>query len=98
VTVGVAYLAFTDTAMVAAADADPALRALRSSLPGPFGKTYPLIPAVARIVVGLERRSPHVYAQAWLRVMAAVRGQAPGVVARQSAGPAAVAQAAQARV
>jgi NAD(P)-dependent dehydrogenase (short-subunit alcohol dehydrogenase family) len=94
VTVGVAYLAFTDTAMVAAAD--PALRALRSSLPGPFGKTYPLVPAVARIVAGLERRSPHVYAQAWLRVMAAVRGQAPGVVARQSAGPAAVAQAVQA--
>lgn len=98
VTVGVAYLAFTDTAMVAAADADPALKALRAALPGPFGKTYPLVPAVARIVTGLERRSPHVYAQSWLRVIAAVRGQAPGVVARHSAGPAAVAQAAQARV
>lgn len=98
VTVGVAYLAFTDTAMVQAADSDPALKALRASLPGPFGKTYPVAPAVARIVAGMERRSPHVYAQAWLRVMAAVRGQAPGVVARQSAGPAAVAQAAQARV
>ncbi|MCW2681260.1 MAG: putative dehydrogenase [Frankiales bacterium] len=95
VTVGVAYLAFTDTAMVQAADTDPALKALRASLPGPFGKTYPVVPAVARIVAGIERRSPHVYAQAWLRVMAAVRGQAPGVVARQSAGPAAVAQAAQ---
>ena len=92
VTVGVAYLAFTDTAMVLAADADPALRALRRSLPGPFGKTYPVRPAVARLVAGIERRSPHVYAQAWLRVMGAVRGQAPGIVARQSAGPAAVAQ------
>jgi NAD(P)-dependent dehydrogenase (short-subunit alcohol dehydrogenase family) len=92
VTVGVAYLAFTDTAMVAAADADPALKALRAGLPGPFGKTYPVAPAVARLVDGLERRSPHVYAQRWLRVMAALRGQAPGLVARQSAGPAAVAQ------
>jgi NAD(P)-dependent dehydrogenase (short-subunit alcohol dehydrogenase family) len=92
VTVGVAYLAFTDTAMVQAADADPTLKALRASLPGPFGRTYPLVPAVARVVAGLERRSPHVYAQAWLRVMAALRGQAPGVVARISAGPAAAAQ------
>lgn len=47
---------------------------------------------------GGERRSPHVYAQPWLRVMAAVRGQAPGVVARRSAGPAATAQAARVRV
>ena len=93
VTVGVAYLAFTDTAMVQAADADPALKALRAGLPGPFGKTYPLVPAVARLVAGLERRAPHVYAQRWLRVMMAVRGQAPSVVARSTAGPAAVAQA-----
>ena len=73
-------------------DADPALKALRTGLPGPFGKTYPVAPAVARIVTGLQRRAPHVYAQGWLRVIAAVRGQAPGLVARQSAGPAAVAQ------
>ena len=96
VTVGVAYLAFTDTAMVQAADADPALKALRAALPGPFGRTYPVEPAVARLVAGLERRAPHVYAQAWLRVMAAVRGQAPGLVARHTAGPAAVAQGARA--
>jgi NAD(P)-dependent dehydrogenase (short-subunit alcohol dehydrogenase family) len=93
VTVGVAYLAFTDTAMVRAADADPSLAALRAGLPGPFGRTYPVAPAVARLVTGLERRAPHVYAQRWLRVMMAVRGQAPSVVARTTAGPAAVAQA-----
>ena len=92
VTVGVAYLAFTDTAMVPAADADPALKALRASLPGPFGRTYPVVPAVRRLVAGLERRSPHVYAQPWLRAMAVVRGPSPGIVARVSAGPAAVAQ------
>ena len=92
VTVGVAYLAFTDTAMVQAADADPALKALREGLPGPFGRTYPLVPAVARIAAGLERRSPHVYAQGWLRVMMLLRGQAPTVVARATAGPAALAQ------
>lgn len=92
VTVGVAYLAFTDTAMVQAVDADPALAALRAGLPGPFGRTYPLVPAVTRLAAGLERRSAHVYAQRWLRVMMAVRGQAPFLVARSTAGPAAVAQ------
>ena len=98
VTVGVAYLAFTDTAMVQAADADPALKALRTGLPGPFGTTYPLVPAVARIVTGMERRAPHVYAQAWLRMMTLVRGQAPSVVARATAGPAATAQAVRGNV
>ena len=93
VTVGVAYLAFTDTAMVQAADADPALAALRAGLPGPFGRTYPVVPAVARLTAGMERRSAHVYAQRWLRVMMALRGQAPSLVARTTAGPAAVAQA-----
>lgn len=93
VSVAVAYLAFTDTAMVQAADADPQLASLRQGLPGPFGKTYPLVPAVRRIVAGIESRAPHVYAQAWLRMMAAVRGQAPSLVARATAGPARRAQA-----
>lgn len=93
VTVAVAYLAFTDTAMVRAADADPRLAALRRGLPGPFGRTYPLAPAVRRLVVGIERRAPHVYAQRWLRMMAAVRGQAPSLVTRATTGPARRAQA-----
>ena len=93
VTVGVAYLAFTDTAMVAAADADPALKALRDGMPGPFGRTYPLVPAVTRLVAGIERRSAHVFAQRWLRAMMAVRGLAPSLVARSTSGPAAAAQA-----
>lgn len=80
--VGVAYLAFTDTAMVAAADAEPAMAAFRASLPGPFGKTHPLGPAVVRIVHGIERRSAHVYAQGWLRAVPVVRAWAPAVVTR----------------
>ncbi len=51
-------------------------------VPPTFGKTYPLVPAVTRVVVGLERRAPHVCAQARLRVMMLVRGQAPSVVAQ----------------
>ena len=48
---------------------------MRAKLPGVLGRTYPLEPAVARIVVGIEARAPPVYAQnssleiAWTRVV-----------------------------
>ncbi|MET8954473.1 SDR family oxidoreductase [Streptomyces sp. NPDC004393] len=79
--VGVGYLSWTDTDMVRGADRDDAMRELRQRLPWPAGKTYPLGPAVERIVAGIERRSSHVYGQAWLRGMQAVRGYLPGLVA-----------------
>jgi NAD(P)-dependent dehydrogenase (short-subunit alcohol dehydrogenase family) len=82
VSVGVAYLSWTDTDMVRGADRVAGLSDLRSTLPGPLGRTYPLEPATARIVDGLARRSPHVYAQAWLRVLPALRGVFPALVAR----------------
>ncbi|HSX99222.1 MAG TPA: SDR family oxidoreductase, partial [Streptomyces sp.] len=59
--VGVGYLSWTDTDMVRGADKDEALRELRERLPWPAGKTYPLGPAVDRLVAGIERRSRHVY-------------------------------------
>ncbi|MFF4957264.1 SDR family oxidoreductase [Streptomyces sp. NPDC001222] len=79
--VGVGYLSWTDTDMVRGADRDDAMRELRQRLPWPAGKTYPLGPAVERIVAGIERRSSHVYGQAWLRGMQAVRGYLPGLIA-----------------
>lgn len=82
VRVGIAYLAFTDTAMVATAFSEPAFEAFRSALPGPFGRTHPLPPAVRRIVRGIERRSPAVYGQAWVRAVQPVRALAPGVITR----------------
>lgn len=80
VRVGVGYLSWTDTDMVRGADQDDVLRDVRGSLPWPTNRTYPLGPAVDRIVAGLERRAPHVYAQWWLRGMQAVRGGLPSVV------------------
>ena len=77
VKVGVGYLAFTDTDMVREADQDPALAALRSSLPAPFGSTYPVGPAIERLVAGIEGRKAHVYAQRWLRVVPYLRGALP---------------------
>ncbi|MFF9687336.1 SDR family oxidoreductase [Streptomyces sp. NPDC014623] len=80
VKVGVGYLSWTDTDMVRGADEDDVMRELRQRLPWPANRTYPLGPAVDRIVAGIERRSPHVYAQWWLRGMQSVRGYLPAVV------------------
>ncbi|MFH9423700.1 SDR family oxidoreductase [Streptomyces sp. NPDC017529] len=80
VRVGVGYLSWTDTDMVRGADADDVMRELRQRLPWPSNKTYPLGPAVDRIVAGIERRSSHVYGQWWLRGMQSVRGCLPSVI------------------
>jgi NAD(P)-dependent dehydrogenase (short-subunit alcohol dehydrogenase family) len=80
VTVGVAYLSWTDTDMVRGADEDDVLRELRRRLPWPANRTYPLRPAVERLVAGIERRSPHVYAQGWLRGLQGIRGYLPGII------------------
>ncbi|MEU6734778.1 SDR family oxidoreductase [Streptomyces physcomitrii] len=80
VKVGVGYLSWTDTDMVRGADRDDVMRELRQRLPWPMNKTYPLGPAIDRIVTGVERRATHVYAQWWLRGMQSVRGYLPGVI------------------
>ncbi|MEU8510148.1 SDR family oxidoreductase [Kitasatospora sp. NPDC048722] len=81
VKVGVGYLSWTDTDMVRGADEDAVLKQMRSRLPWPASKTYPLEPAVDRIVAGIARRSAHVYAQAWLRGMQPVRWLLPSLIA-----------------
>ncbi|MEU0676256.1 SDR family oxidoreductase [Streptomyces sp. NPDC006172] len=80
VRVGVGYLSWTDTDMVRGADQDAVMRELRQRLPWPANKTYPLGPAVDRLVAGIERRSAHVYGQGWLRAMQGVRGYLPGII------------------
>ncbi|WP_405457793.1 SDR family oxidoreductase [Streptomyces sp. NBC_00101] len=80
VRVGVGYLSWTDTDMVRGADQDEVMRELRGRLPWPTNRTYPLGPAVDRIVAGIERRSSHVYAQWWLRGMQSVRGYLPALI------------------
>ncbi|MEU2869825.1 SDR family oxidoreductase [Streptomyces olivoreticuli] len=81
VRVGVGYLSWTDTDMVRGADEDPVMRQARTRLPWPANRTYPLGPAVDRLVAGIERRSAHVYAQGWLRAMQPVRGLLPALIA-----------------
>ena len=84
--VGVAYLTWTDTDMVRAADEDPVLGQMRASLPWPGNKTAPLAPAVGRLAKGIERRSAHIYAQPWIRAVQWLpRMTLPASVARQGA-------------
>ncbi|GAA3499936.1 SDR family oxidoreductase [Streptomyces prasinosporus] len=80
VRVGVGYLSWTDTDMVRGADQDDVMRELRQRLPWPANKTYPLGPAVDRLVDGIERRASHVYGQGWLRGMQGVRGFLPALI------------------
>ena len=81
VDVGVAYLSWTDTDMVRGADARAGLSGMRKDLPWVFGRTYPLEPAVARLVDGIAARAPHVYAQGWVRALTWVRSAMPSVTA-----------------
>ena len=82
VKVGVGYLSWTDTDMVRGADEDEVMREMRSHLPWPTNRTYPLAPAVQRIADGIARRSVHVYAQGWLRSYQLIRGQLPLAIGR----------------
>ncbi|MBZ4321579.1 SDR family oxidoreductase [Streptomyces huiliensis] len=81
VRVGVGYLSWTDTDMVRGADEHDVMREMRKRLPWPANRTYPLDPAVERLVAGIERRSAHVYAQWWLRGAQPVRGLLPALTA-----------------
>jgi NAD(P)-dependent dehydrogenase (short-subunit alcohol dehydrogenase family) len=85
VRVGVAYLSWTDTDMVRGADENAALREMRSGLPFPAGRTYPLGLAADALVRGIARRAPRVYGQRWLPPVQLVRGVVPALVARSAA-------------
>jgi NAD(P)-dependent dehydrogenase (short-subunit alcohol dehydrogenase family) len=87
VDVGVAYLTWTDTDMVRAADADEPLRQARARLPWPASQTAPLDPAVQRILTGISGRSAHVYAQRWIRGLQWLpRAALPAVIGRFGSG------------
>jgi len=85
VRVGVAYLSWTNTAMVRGADENAALRALRAGLPFPAGRTSPVGAVADALVEGISRRAPRVYGQRWLPPFQLARGVAPLIVAKLTA-------------
>jgi NAD(P)-dependent dehydrogenase (short-subunit alcohol dehydrogenase family) len=92
VDVGVAYLSWTDTDLVRGMDAWPGVRDARTRLPYPFNRTYPVGPSVARLVAGIERRSPRVYGRPWLRPLPWLRGPLPSIIAATAGGRASEAE------
>jgi len=67
--VGVAYLSWTDTDLVRAADQDEIMARFRARLPWPASATSPLDPAVERIAAGIGRRAARIYAPPWVRAL-----------------------------
>ncbi|MFH0520008.1 SDR family oxidoreductase [Streptomyces sp. M41] len=82
--VGIAYLNWTDTDMIRDADRYAVLRELRTHMPPPARRVYPVDMVAARLVRGLERRRTAVYAPGWLRLTQPVRAALPPVVLRVS--------------
>ncbi|MGW0700258.1 SDR family oxidoreductase [Streptomyces sp. NPDC002867] len=86
--VGVAYLSWTDTEMIREEAPPPTpLRELRAWLPWPASRTYDAGPSAERLVRGVERRRPVVYAQPWLRGVRFARPVLPAGIGRLSGGP-----------
>lgn len=80
VDVGVTYLSFTDTDMTRHAADTPEAQQLRQRMPGPLGQICDLDEAIDRIAAGIERRSPFVYAQPWIRLLRPSRWLFPSVI------------------
>ncbi|CAM5321365.1 SDR family oxidoreductase [Streptomyces abikoensis] len=77
VTVGVAYMSWTDTDLVRAGDQYRPLHELRRWFPRPFSRIHPPEAVAERLVAGLVSRSAHVYGQSWVRGVRTVRAAMP---------------------
>jgi NAD(P)-dependent dehydrogenase (short-subunit alcohol dehydrogenase family) len=74
VDVGVGYFAFIDTEMARGADRHPVFGRVRSEIPGPVGKTYPLSTAGEAVADAVERRKRTFAVPKWVRAVLAGRG------------------------
>ncbi|HLM27372.1 MAG TPA: SDR family oxidoreductase [Thermoleophilaceae bacterium] len=74
VDVGVGYLLWIGTDMVAGVDAHPAMAGFRAKLPGPFKTTHPVSKAGDAVVDGIENRRRWVTVPQWLRGLLVLRG------------------------
>ncbi|CAG6390544.1 SDR family oxidoreductase [Streptomyces cocklensis] len=84
VSVGIAYLHWTDTDMIDELDEHVVLRELRRRQPAPARRVHAADRVAELLVRGIERRSPTVYAPPWLRLTQPLRPLFPHLVARAS--------------
>ncbi|WP_309057079.1 SDR family oxidoreductase [Streptomyces sp.] len=80
VSVGVAYVHWTDTGMIRDLDQHTVLRELRAHMPPPARRIHPVGRTAAWLAHGVDRRSASVYAPPWLRLAQPLRPVFPTVV------------------
>jgi NAD(P)-dependent dehydrogenase (short-subunit alcohol dehydrogenase family) len=74
VRVGVAYYLFLDTPMVRDGERMATFRGMKGDPPNPISRTYPLEPAIAATVTGIERRARRIAYPRFVHGMLALRG------------------------
>ena len=85
VDVGVGYFSWIDTELVRGADRHPAYGSLRSKLPKPVAKTYPVSAVGDAVLDGVTRRRRMVVVPGWMRGMIAIRSALPLLTERTAA-------------
>ncbi|MEV0676789.1 SDR family oxidoreductase [Actinosynnema sp. NPDC050436] len=86
VDVGVAYFSWISTDMVDSADQHPVFGPMRSGMPGPAGRKYPVADVGRAVVRGIEKRSKALHVPGWVGGLKFLRALTPKVVDRQAAG------------
>ncbi|MFI7273907.1 short-chain dehydrogenase/reductase [Streptomyces sp. NPDC049879] len=84
--VGIAYLHWTDTAMLDTLDEHPVLRALRSHQPAIARRVHSADQVASWLARGIRQRAVSVYAPPWLRFLQPLRPVFPFLVARVARG------------
>ncbi|MET7913260.1 SDR family oxidoreductase [Streptomyces avermitilis] len=84
ITVGIAYLHWTGTAMIAGIDDHPVLQALRRNQPRFARRVHTPAQVADWLTTGITHRAHHIYAPPWLRWCQPLRPLFPTVVARIS--------------
>ncbi|MFF0001770.1 SDR family oxidoreductase [Streptomyces avermitilis] len=82
ITVGIAYLHWTGTAMIAGIDEHPVLQALRRNQPRFARRVHTPAQVADWLTTGITHRAHHIYAPPWLRWCQPLRPLFPTVVAR----------------
>ncbi|TWP53032.1 SDR family oxidoreductase [Lentzea tibetensis] len=85
VDVGVAYFSWISTDMVNSADEHPVFGPMRTAMPGPLGKKYPVQDVGRDVVRGIERRAKAVHTPGWVGVVKLFRALLPALIDRQAA-------------
>ncbi|MBM7770815.1 NAD(P)-dependent dehydrogenase (short-subunit alcohol dehydrogenase family) [Actinokineospora baliensis] len=80
VKVGVAHPTWIATDLVNGADAHPVFGPLRSAMPGPIGKTYPVAVALDALEAGVLRRDRTVHVPGWVGLLKLVRAFLPPII------------------